>query len=615
MKLIKSISGLTIWKNKYLYITVLAVTILYPLRFTFTGLDLWDSGYNCLNYIYFGPEYMNPSLFYSTFLACVVGRVISVLPFGDTFAGIRLYCGLVISINVLLSSVFCIRKLKLNRWCVVFGELLAISLCYNPAVVLYNHLSFLLLTIVIILIYNGLVEDRNAYLAAAGFVLGLNIYVRFPNITQALLILAVWYYQWIRRDKVKWNLSKTFVCIAGWLASTVIIFIVINIAYGTGSYISGVKGLFGISEGAEDYSLFSMLSSMFGAYIRGFRRLVDVAVFTVIAYAAVIILRKIKGRDPEEKGKLKCAEQCVGVFSGIFLVIFFIVRRLMQFNFHHYETIVLTAALFTDVALIFGLMLVISRKASDREKLISVLLLLQVAAVSVGSNTGIAPVMNSMFLTAPFLFNYLGVFLSGYGTDKSISDHGFFIAAKSYIMTDILKELGKIVLIIALSAFYVQCILFGSGYVYEDAQNGIGGSSVVTGNSVLSGIRMNEDRAEWMQGLTDYVNEEGLKGRDVIAYGYAPGLIYYLSLKPVIGSWPDLDSYSASSMRDDMMDLEKLIDEEAAECPIMIFDHQNLKEQQEHNPEKWDILSGFIDKYSYSEAYSCGRFSVYRAAR
>lgn len=597
--------------NKFLYAAILTILVLYPLRWTFTGLDLWDSGYNCLNYVCFGPQYMNPALFYSTFLACAAGRLFSLLPFGNTYAGLRFYCGLIISANVLISSLFCLRRLRLNKWTVLFGELLAVSLCYSPTVVLYNHLSFLLLTITIILLYNGLAGDKNVYLVLAGFILGLNVYVRFPNITQAVLVFAVWFYLAVSKEEIKKYFLKSGLCIGGWLASVALMYAVITAIYGTGAYISGITGLFGISEGAGDYSLVSMLSTMMGAYIRGFRRLADIAVFTVVAVLIILIVKQIK-HTGERALNWNRADKLIAVLTGICLIVFFIKRQLMQFDFHHYITVVLTAAMFIDAVIILCAIIGFRRTLSAAERLVPVLLILQIVALSVGSNTGISPVMNSMFLMAPFMLHYLCRFIPGYMggiIPEKLKDR--FITKEISVL---LLKTGSTVLTVALLSFYVQCVLFGAKYVYEEAQNGRGGHYEITGNRVLAGTKMAGERAKWIQGLTDYIYEEKLVGEDVIVYGYAPSLVYYLSLKPVIGSWPDLDSYATSSMRSDMTALEEKIDKEDRECPIVIFDNENIEEQRQHNADKWKILDSFMDKYDYSECFSDGRFSLYRSS-
>lgn len=610
MEIFKKITCAEFWKNRYIFAVVFVLIVLLPLRWTFTGLDLWDSGYNCLNYVDFGPEYMKPSAFFSTILASVVGHLFYMLPYGDSYLGLRLYCGIIVSVNVLITAIFCINRLKLNKWMVIVGQLLAVSLCYSPTVIIYNHLSFLFLTIAIILLYNGLIGDNYICLAAAGFVLGINVYVRFPNIIQASLIIVVWYYMLIRGYKLIEAVRRTLVCMAGWIGAFLPVYMIINCIYGKNAYISGIMDLFSMSQGAEDYSAGSMIISMLSAYIRGGRRLFDIVVFTVLAYLAVIIIRKIYGSDPEKNDDPSSVSVLIGIISGVCLVIFSISRMLLQFNFHHYITVILTAAMFIDITVILCLAVMIDRKENENKKLISALVFMQMIVLSVGSNTGISPIMNSMFLAASFMMHNLYTRFIKCKQDTAPYGH-MFAFIKEKIETETIRRLGKVIFVIAFSAYYIQCVMFGFGYVYEDAKNGIGGHAQVTDNRVLSGIRMNEERAGWMQGLTDYINEGQLAGHDVIVYGYAPALVYYLSLKPVIGSWPDLDSYAVSSMRSDMSALEERIDKKETDCPVIIFDDRNIKEQQEHNAEKWDILSDFMDKYGYEKTFSNSRFSVY----
>ena len=80
-----------------------------------------------------------------------------------------------------------------------------------------------------------------------------------------------------------------------------------------------------------------------------------------------------------------------------------IYRNLLQFNYHHYAVVYLSAALFLDAAMLFALRDLLSKRVSSDLKLFAGLVLLQIVTNSVGSNTGISVAMNSMFLSAPYL--------------------------------------------------------------------------------------------------------------------------------------------------------------------------------------------------------------------
>ena len=596
--------------NKYIFGIAVILIVLYPLRWSFTGLDLWDSGYNCVSYVNFGMEYMNPSLFFSTYLSVLTGHVITQLPFGDTFAGMRIMCGIVICINVAVTAAFCVKELKLDRWGVIFGELLAVSLCYSPTVILYNHLSFLVLNVALIFLYSGLKNDKALYLFVSGALLGLNVFVRFPNIVQTVLIIGVWYYLKLRGRDVREYFVKTLTCVSGYLVMAGLMLCMIGMKYGLSRYPEAIRGLFSMNAEAQDYSTGSMISSMLGAYLRGGRRLFDIALFAAAAFAAVCVItcmNRNRGKEHNEDRILYCS----AVLFSMLLIVFMVLRKLMQFNFHHYITVILTAAMFIDVAILECLVTLTLKESSNEDRMFAVLLILYVLSLSVGSNTGISPVMNCMFFIVPYMLN-------GVMKIVKVSLSGSADLAFTHLTSEKQKENAvklcrtvSIVFAIVLAAFCVQCILFGMSYTYQEAENGAGGRAVVTNNHVLSGIRMSEERASWMQGLSGYVAEKGFEDSDVIVYGYSPSLVYFLGLKPVIGSWPDLATYSYADMERDMTGLQSVIDTGDRKCPLIILDNDNLEERIEVNPAKWELIEAFMDKYGYTGDYSDGRFSVF----
>ncbi len=140
-------------------------------------------------------------------------------------------------------------------------------------------------------------------------------------------------------------------------------------------------------------------------------------------------------------------------------------------------------------------------------------------------------------------------------------------------------------------------------YCYQEAQNGAGGRYRVENNPVLAGTRMDALRARQIQELTDYVNANNLIGSEVITYGYSPALPFYLQLKPVINSWPDLDSYSVGLMEKDLDNVGNETDLGNGQMPIVIINTENAEDEKYANPEKLDILERFMKRYGYTERF------------
>ncbi len=608
--MIDKIKDHKIWNNRLFTSFLIALAALYPLRWAFTGLDLWDIGYSCGNYVNFNTTSISRAWLFSTWLSIAAGHMISLLPGGDTLTGLKIYCGLVISLIVVISSVFCIRRLKYPAFFVILGELWAVSICYIPSPILYNHMTFLFLILAMILLYTGLTEDKDICLFAAGVLLALNIFVRVSNATQALFILVVWYYLFLAKSPFGAYVKKTLVCMAGYVSTLVLVFIYLALHYGLSEYFTGVAGMLGSSGEAGDYSPMTMVKEIVGAYVHGGSRLVYFAVFALagcLIYKCLSVIFKSSGGSETatgNEGRSGSRMEAIAVsIASLGLIIFMIWRKVLIFNFYHYATVYYSVALFLVIAIILFILNMADKSSDMGTKLVSALLLMQVIVMSVGSGTGISPLMNSAFIIGPYIFanlyRYLGRFL--FGTSREKTTAGSF------------RRVAAGVALITLSVFFIQALAFGALYEFEEGNNGAGGRYRVTGNRVLGATVTSEERAGWLQGLTDYVRDNNLAGEGVIIYGYAPALSFYLELKPVITSWPDLITYNVSLMTEDLKKLKGSIDSGDSSCPIIIIDNEGAKEQKERNPAKWDVLSGFMEEYGYKPDYDNGRFTVYRA--
>ena len=279
-------------------IVFLVILALYPLRHICWGLDLWDTGYNYANFQYMGTEHMDSMWLFSTYLANCAGHFLSMLPGGRTLAGMNFYTGLFVTLLVLAGYFFCTRCLKIPAWITFVGELVAASLCWSPTAVLYNYLTYVLFLGGAILLYLGLTENKRTLLAGAGACLGANVLVRFSNLPEAGLILAVWAYDFIlwRQEKKEsraggreqgagfWKrlLSHTGWCLLGYLSALGVLLFWIAIRYGLDSYWEGILRLFAMTETATDYKAASMVTSLLETYVENLYWAVRIGVILAV---------------------------------------------------------------------------------------------------------------------------------------------------------------------------------------------------------------------------------------------------------------------------------------------------------------------------------------------
>ena len=119
------------------------ILLLYPLRKVNTGIDLMDGGYSLGNYRFF--ETMNQTWKLATYLANVLGVLLTKLPFGDTWIGMNVYTSLLAGITA--AGAYLVLKKRLQHpFLIWLGELLALSLCWAPSTNLYQYLGYYLMT-------------------------------------------------------------------------------------------------------------------------------------------------------------------------------------------------------------------------------------------------------------------------------------------------------------------------------------------------------------------------------------------------------------------------------------------------------------------------------------
>lgn len=167
-------------------IIVMLILLCYPLRKVTLGLDLMDAGYALGNYRFF--DTMNETWKLATYLANVLGVLFMQLPFGDTWVGMNVYTSLLIGMTAAGSYLFLKKQNIGNRWLLFLTEMVALSLCWAPSVILYHYLSYIFMTAAVMLLYAALTKEKKAYLVIAGIILGAAVAVRMPNITYMALI-------------------------------------------------------------------------------------------------------------------------------------------------------------------------------------------------------------------------------------------------------------------------------------------------------------------------------------------------------------------------------------------------------------------------------------------
>ena len=325
------------YKNMIEKLLFPAVLLIYPLIKINQGMDVADSTYSLANFQYFGQ--MDGTWMVATFLANVAGSFFMRLPFGGTLIGMNFYTSLVLSATAVVT--YLVLGKRIFAPLLFVGEFMALGLCWCPSTVLYNYLTYFLMTAAILFIFCGLTGGRTESFfdghracaaeksvsrkrqrlcfAAAGVCLGANVAVRMPNVVQAAFILAVWYGvvrmdRWEKtqgrdaagknadegnetRRSLPWRrlLGATGWCLLGYVVGFGVPLAFICVRYGGSAYPDMVRTMFAMTDQATDYKPTAMLTGMFGDYGKGLYWLAFAGVCAAAAGFALWVRERLYG--------------------------------------------------------------------------------------------------------------------------------------------------------------------------------------------------------------------------------------------------------------------------------------------------------------------------------
>lgn len=565
----------------------LAVIIMYPFLHVNVGIDVTDTGYSLGSFL-FEPQMGEEWVLFATYLANLTGSLFAMLPFGNTMLGMNIYTSAIVSLSGAMAYIF--LKKKIPTWIIFLGIFMAESLCWCPTIILYNYLTYFLFTLLVIFLYMGLTQKRS-YLFWAGIVLGLNVMVRFPNLAQAALILAVWYYGWLKKDRFQLVLQNTLLCIGGFITGLAVVLAEISIQYGLNSYISMITHLFNMSSSSGDgHSLGSMLFAIVDAYFVAFRWLLYPLALTI---AGLFAFRMVRNH------RILIKTGAVLYFIGMLLLLRVLYGRgMFNLKYYTYESMFQWVAIFLILSIVTMLMVMTQKEHQAEEKMLAFIILLVILVTPLGSDNYLYPIMNHLFLIAP------------------ISLYWMFQKGKNAALP------VKMMLAMILAVTLIQSIAFGYTFVFRDGTQGEALTTEMTNNRVLKGMKTSEQKAAMLSSVTKYVYDNDLTGNEVILYGNIPAMSCFLEMPAALTtSWPDLATYRVESMKAELEQLKK-----EDEMPVIMLSagvaawmSEDLEEMTKleitpemyQNDDKVELIRQFIMEQQYSEVYANDMFVIY----
>ncbi|MCR4587198.1 MAG: hypothetical protein K5682_02210 [Lachnospiraceae bacterium] len=600
--------------GKFIVLLSVCLLLLYPLRHICYGAEFTDTGYSLGNYRFY--EHMDGMWVFATYLANALGAFFMRLPFGQYMMGMNVYTGLVVGVTALSAWYFMTYKVKVPALLSLFGEILALSLCWCPTSILYNYLTYLFFTLGMIFLYLGLTcggegdilrtdKKSRICLVMAGVFLGANVLVRFPNLSEAALILAVWYACLHGKLKVRDYITSTLWCILGYVVAVGLTLGGIVVTYGLDAYITGIQDLFAMQADAPDYTLYSMVLTVLLDYKTSSRWLFLFLFLAVLCGCIGQLLKHVSIGKRTLFGTKRTVAEVFPVCFGTVLSFLAALGlyKLWVFNVRYYtlESMFQWVAVFLLISIVSLTINWLRPGARGRDKVLSFMLLILIGVTPLGSNNHLYPNMNNMFLVYPYVLWLLLRFVRY--LYKKHADVGFNTVLTCFLLIMTIQVLG-----------------FGFVFVFRDGMSGQKRDTRITGNPTLTGMITNERNAKAIATLTEFIETENLEDKKVLLYGQIPALSYYLDLEPAIStSWPDLRSYSYEKMAKEMEllgDSDCLILFGAGLQGYLEGDEEAMKdgdvrpETYEDDP-KLNLLTNRIETYNYKIVFRNDRFVLY----
>ncbi len=555
------------------------ILLLYPFIGVTQGVDITDTTYSLGNYEYMGN--LDPMWMLATFIPNITGKLFTLFPMGHTLLGMNIYCTIIISITAL--SAYYMLQRWMPGWMLFIGEIIAESLCWCPRVILYNYMTYLFFTLGVLFLLHAMTDyEKKPYrYALAGLFFGLNVMVRFPNILEVILIIVLWYYESIHRHDREIIIRKTLYCVAGFAIGIIVPLLIISVVYGVGAYPSMIGSLFGMSEGASDYTFAGMIGSICSAWFTSIKHMVIIIPF-MMAAAILLLLRQ---------GKFYWIKRLLYVAGLLLMVRYFFMRGIFTRSYHYYDSVFEAAQMFLIAGLIIlaiGVTPYLHGQGSERAFCLAAILIVLITPL--GSNNYTYPVINNLFIVAPIILWMFRRIRQAAGNSE-------------------MHFTWKAMFITLLTVVFIQGIFFHMSYSFVDGTDGEKRSVLVGTNDVpgAAGMYTTEMNAESLSELYDFLCEEELSDKELLQFGKAPGLSYLFRMEPAIFStWPDLDSNTTEKFSDALTELSENSDED---LPVVIV---NPDFEGEVNAEsKYDLLLDFIEKQKYNRVFENGRFEVY----
>ena len=572
------------------YTWLMALVIIYPYLLIFQGLDVSDIGFWLTNYQQIFIEPSSIQLLFSCWLSNVLGGIWIRIVNDLGLFGVKLGGAIVVSLTCYLS--YLILKDYIKKEFLLIGLLLMEMIAFSGTSIIlnYNILPALFFTLSTYFFIKAMLKEKYLFFLFSGFLMGLNIFIRFSDILGVLLFVVIFFYGYLKKVRISTQIKQSLFFLLGWFASIIMALSVMKILGHYELYLNSLSDLFKMGTNSDSpYSGISLIKLLILDHL-------FVLQYFFVALVGTIVISKIF-----HKIKInKC-------FKYIIFFIFALLISSFLYEKYRYFIYIIMGMLYLSLLInIFNL-----TKIDVNLRTISLIALLILFITPLGSGNGIRNARFGMWLALPISIALLMQIM------EIQSDLNFTIGLnKIYSKFKMNKQEMLFAKIIILIFCFTFMSIFSFKYTYRDTVNRFAMHYSIN-HPKLKMVYTTKERAQVVEELLGELPKYVHKGEYLFTFEQISLLYYLTETKPYLyNSWPML--YQPNELKNA---IEKAI-KEKEKLPVIVrakrstsnFEWPNnpeveLIESERHSGNRI-IVNKFIDKYYYKTIWENDFFQI-----
>lgn len=571
-------------------VIILILILSYPLLFIWQGLDFTDVGFHLTNCQQIFDDSTSVSYAFVNWLTYVIGGFWLSL-FGDSLGllGVRIFGVLVLYIITFL----CYLTLKpyMDQQELLIGLLISVLLasCFG-GIPSYNKLTSLFFVLSAFFLIKGLVHSKSFWIMLAGSCVGLNIFIRFPNIMGVTLILGIFLNGYMNKSMIRTQIRQSLSFVLGCVIAVLIAIVAMKLLGHYELYIDSVKYIFRLGASASSsHNTKSLLNLFIKDHMKTFRLLFVGLTVLFISSKFLSYLKNI-------------------YLNHILIIVLSVAVSLVIIRTGRYRGAIITVL---GIQYLVLLGYIFNAKGVDSNfRLISFITLLLLIITPLGSGNGIRNAVHAMHLSLPityFCFSSLRKTSASF-RNVSVSSESQYSISLDERETNYTRKLFAISLIVFL-------LLLAYRHTYRDSLDRFEMIHSVK-HSSLKGIYTTKERARSVQELLDAANIYVKADDYLLACESIPMFHFLTKTKPYLyNAWPMLYMPATFTQK-----LEKAVTEKT-KLPIAVRAKVNMRSFQwpkdkmeptlsERDNANRKTINDFILENEYSTVWQNDAFEI-----